>query len=109
MGITQVAQVARAADDAGMFVAPHSPWAAVLVASHLAIQSTIRGGVLVEFPALLTYDEGSRAGAISRLMNVEVVEHPPELVDGYLVPSDRPGLGLGGFVPAALERLRALA
>jgi hypothetical protein len=81
----------------------------VLCAAHLAIQSTIRGGVLVEFPALLTYDEGSRAGALSQLMNFEIVEHPPELVDGYLVPSDRPGLGLGGFVPAKLEAVRALA
>ena len=109
MGITQVAAVARAADAAGLLVAPHSPWAAVLVASHLAVQSTIRGGVLVEFPALLTYDEGSRAGAMSRLMNFEVVEHPPELVDGYLVPSERPGLGLGGFVREAFDRLRALS
>ena len=109
MGITQVTAVARAADEAGMYVAPHSPWSAVLVAAHLAVQSTIRGGVLVEFPALLTYDDDSRAGAMSRLMNFEVVEHPPELVDGYLVPSDRPGLGLGGFVPEALDRLRALA
>ena len=52
MGITQVTAVARAADEAGMYVAPHSPWSAVLVAAHLAVQSTIRGGVLVEFPAL---------------------------------------------------------
>lgn len=109
MGITQVVEVARAADDAGLLCAPHSPWSAVLVASHLAIQSTIHGGVLVEFPALLTYDEGSRAGAISRLMNFEIVEHPPTLVDGYLVPSDRPGLGLGGFVPEKLDAVRALA
>jgi galactonate dehydratase len=109
MGITQASAVARAADSAGLLCAPHSPWSAVLVGAHLAIQSTIRGGVLVEFPALLTYDEGSRAGAISRLMNFEVVDHPPEVVDGYLVPSDRPGLGLGGFVRSKLDELRALA
>ncbi len=108
MGITQAAHVARAADAAGLLCAPHSPWSAVLVAAHLAIQSTIRGGVLVEYPALATYDEGSRARDVSRLMNFEVVEHPPDLVDGYLVPSDRPGLGVGGFVPAALDRVRAI-
>ena len=83
-------------------------WSAVLVAAHLAIQSTIIGGILVEYPALATYDEGSRAGEIARIMNFELVEHPPEVVDGFLVPSDRPGLGVGGFVPAALEQLRAL-
>ena len=109
MGITQAAHVARAADAAGLLCAPHSPWSAVLVAAHLAIQSTIRGGVLVEYPALATYDEGSRAGEVSRLMNFAAVEHPPDLVDGYLVPSDRPGLGVGGFVPTELDRLRALA
>jgi L-alanine-DL-glutamate epimerase-like enolase superfamily enzyme len=108
MGITQAAQVARTADAAGLLCAPHSPWSAVLVAAHLAIQATIRGGVLVEYPALATYDPGSRAGEISRLMNFEVVEHPPEVVDGYLVPSERPGLGIGGFVPAALDQLRAI-
>jgi L-alanine-DL-glutamate epimerase-like enolase superfamily enzyme len=108
MGITQAAAVARAADAAGLLCAPHSPWSAVLVAAHLAIQATIPGGVLVEYPALATYDEGSRAGEIARLMNFELVEHPPEVVDGYLVPSDRPGLGVGGFRPAALEKLRAL-
>lgn len=109
MGITQVAAVALAADAAGLLCAPHSPWSAVLVGAHLAVQATIRGGVLVEYPALATYDEGSRAGAISQLMNFELVDHPPLTVDGYLVPSDRPGLGLGGFVTATLERLRALA
>jgi L-rhamnonate dehydratase len=109
MGITQAVEVARAADAAGLLCAPHSPWSAVLVAAHLAIQSTIRGGVLAEYPALATYEPGSRAGEVSRLMNFAVIEHPPELVDGYLVPSDRPGLGLGGFVPEALERLHALA
>lgn len=108
MGITQAVQVARAADAADLLCAPHSPWSAVLVAAHLAIQSTIRGGVLVEYPALATYDAGSRAGEISRLMNFVVVEHPPDLVDGYLVPSERPGLGIGGYVPAALEQLRAI-
>ena len=109
MGITQAAAVARSADAAGLLCAPHSPWSAILVAAHLAIQSTIRGGVLVEFPALLTYDEGSRLGRMSQLMNVELVEHPPEVVDGWLLPSDRPGLGLGGFAPETLERIRALA
>lgn len=109
MGITQASAVARAANTSGLLCAPNSPWSAVLVASHLAIQSTIRGGVLVEFPALLTYDEGSRAGEIARLMNHEIVQYPPRLVDGYLVPSERPGLGLGGFVPEALDAVRAIA
>lgn len=109
MGITQAVAVARAADAAGLLCAPHSPWSALLVAAHLAIQSTIGGGVLVEYPALATYDTGSRRGEIARLMNFELVEYPPEVIDGYLVPTDRPGLGVGGFVPAALEHLRALA
>jgi L-alanine-DL-glutamate epimerase-like enolase superfamily enzyme len=108
LGITQAVAVARAADAVGILCAPHSPWSAVLVGAHLAIQSTIAGGVLVEYPALATYDEGSRAGERSRLMNFESVEHPPLVVDGYLVPSERPGLGLGGWVPEALEAVRAL-
>ena len=47
--------------------------------------------------------------AVTQETNFEVVEHPPEVVDGWLIPSDRPGLGLGGFVPGALDRLRATA
>ena len=109
MGITQTLAVARRADAAGILVAPHSPWSAIAVAAHTAIQSTVRNGVLVEYPALATYDEGSRNGEIARLTNFDLVEHPPTVVDGYLAPSDRPGLGLGGFVPEALEQLRALA
>lgn len=41
-------------------------------------------------------------------MNFEAVEHPPLVIDGYLVPSERPGLGLGGFVPGVLDAVRAL-
>lgn len=108
IGITQLAAVARRAETAGMLVAPHSPWSALAVASHLAVLVTVPNGVLVEYPALATYEAGSRAGEIARLANLEVVEHPPLIADGYLVPTDRPGLGLGGFVPAALEQLAAL-
>ena len=109
MGITQTVEVARRAEAAGILCAPHSPWSAIAVAAHLAVQVTGRNGVMVEYPALATYEAGSRAGAIARLTNFELIEHPVELVDGYLIPSERPGLGLGGFVPAALDRLRALA
>ena len=109
MGISQAVTVARSADAVGLLCAPHSPWSAVLVAAHVAIQSTIAGGILVEYPALATYDPGSRVGEISRLMNFSLVEHPPEVIDGFLVPSDRPGLGVGGFVPGAIEQLRSLA
>jgi L-alanine-DL-glutamate epimerase-like enolase superfamily enzyme len=109
MGITQTVEVARRAETAGLLCAPHSPWSAIAVAAHVAVQVTGRNGVLVEYPALATYDEGSRAGAVARVTNFELTEHVIEVVDGYLVPGDRPGLGLGRFVPAALERLRALA
>jgi D-galactarolactone cycloisomerase len=109
MGITQTVAVARRAEAAGLLCAPHSPWSAIAVAAHLAVQVTGRNGVLVEYPALATYDDGSRAGALARITNFELIEHPVDLVDGYLVPSHRPGLGLGGFVPAVVERLRALA
>ena len=76
----------------------------------VAIQVTIQGGVLVEYPALATYDRGSRAGEISAADELRAGRpSAADGRDGYLVPSDRPGLGLGGFVPATLERLRALA
>lgn len=109
MGITQTVEVARRAEAAGILCAPHSPWSAIAVAAHLAVQATGHNGVLVEYPALATYEEGSRAGAIAKLTNFELIQHPVDIKDGYLIPSDRPGLGLGGFVPAALARLRALA
>ena len=35
----------------------------------------------------------------------ELVDHPPQLVDGLLRPFDGPGLGLGGFRADALERI----
>lgn len=108
IGITQLVDVARLAGEAGILVAPHSPWSAIAVAAHLNVLTTVDNGVLVEYPAVASFEPGSRAGEITRLTNFEIVEHPPTIVGGYLVPSERPGLGLGGFVPEALDRLAAL-
>jgi len=107
IGVTQFHAVARSCEQAGILVVPHSPWSAVVVAAHLHLLSGIGNGPLVEYPAPSLL-EGS-GGRITRLAHESIVERPLELRDGYLQPTDRPGLGLGNYVPEALDEIEAVA
>jgi hypothetical protein len=60
---------------------------------------------LIEYPAMASFEPGSTSAAATAFYQWQLVEHPPELVDGLLRPSDRPGLGLGGFRQDALDRI----
>jgi len=105
IGITQLSEVARRAEAVGILTVPHSPWSALCVAAHAQTCLTVRSSALIEYPAMASFEPGSTAAAATGFYQWELVEHPPELVDGLLRPSDRPGLGLGGFRPDALERI----
>jgi len=105
IGITQLVDVARHAEAAGVLCIPHSPWSAVAIGAHAQACLTFRNSSMVEFPALSSFEAGSDIGASTAFYLRDLVEHPPALVDGALLPSTRPGLGLGGFRPDALERL----
>jgi D-galactarolactone cycloisomerase len=107
VGITQLVDVARRADAAGLLCVPHSPWSAVAVAAHVGVLATIASGAMVEYPALASFEPGSGSGAATAFMAAGLVEHPVALVDGLLQLPDRPGLGLGGYTPEALERARS--
>ena len=45
---------------------------------------------------------------LQEIMSLRLVETPPTLNDGWLELSDRPGLGLGQFVPDAIAELAEL-
>ncbi len=105
IGITQLVDVARRAEAVGILCVPHSPWSALCVAAHAQACLTVRNSALIEYPAMASFEEGSTTAAATAFYQWELVEHPPELVDGLLLPSDRPGLGLGGFRPEALARI----
>ena len=105
IGITQLVDVARHAEAAGILCVPHSPWSALCVAAHSQVCLTARNSTLIEYPAMASFEPGSTTALATGFYQWELVEHPPELVDGLLQPSSRPGLGLGGFRRDALERI----
>lgn len=109
MGITQTLQVARDAEAAGMMCVPHGPWTVFTVTCHTQILSVAGLEPMIEYPALVSYGgEGMVQQRATALASYEIVESPPELVDGHVVLPQGPGLGLGNFVPEAVERYQAL-
>lgn len=108
MGITQLHQIARRAEEAGILCIPHSPWSAFAATCHLHVLAAVTNGPMIEYPALASFEEGSLMRETTRMSHYEIVETPPRLVDGYLELPKGPGLGLGQFVPDALARLQAL-
>lgn len=107
IGITQAIHVARHADSMGVLCIPHSPWSALTVAAHSQLLSTLEQKGMVEYPAMASFEAGSKHGAATAFHNFEVVEHPPTFEAGMVQISDRPGLGLGDFAPGAVSRLSA--
>lgn len=109
MGITQTFQVARDAEAAGMMCVPHGPWTVFTVTCHTQILSVAGLEPMIEYPALVSYrGEGLVTQRATALANYELVETPPELVDGHVMLPRGPGLGLGNLVPEAVERYQAL-
>jgi L-rhamnonate dehydratase len=105
LGITQLVDIARHAEPAGILCVPHSPWSALCVAAHSQVCLTVRNSALVEYPAMASFEPGSTTATATAFYQWELVEQPPKLVDGLLFPFDGPGLGLGGFRPDALDRI----
>ena len=109
MGVTQTFVVACEAEAAGIMCVPHGPWTVFTVTCHTQILSVAGLEPMIEYPALISYrGEGMVQQRATAMANYEIVETPPELVDGHVVLPQDPGLGLGNFVPEAVERYRAL-
>ena len=108
MGITQTIDVARAAERAGILCVPHSPWSALAVSAHAQILSTIDTGPMVEYPAFPSLaSEGKQVETVTRMAFSDLIEQPLTWDAGYVRLPDGPGLGLGGFVHDAVQRLSA--
>ena len=108
MGITQLLRVARMAEDAGILCIPHCPWTVMAVAAHLNVLATTVNGVMIEYPGFADFETGSRQQVMTDAMHNMVVESPLKLVDGFLQLPERPGLGLGDYVPNAAAKLERL-
>ena len=109
MGVTQTFVVACEAEAAGIMCVPHGPWTVFTVTCHTQILSVAGLEPMIEYPALISYHgEGMIQQRATAMANYEIVETPPELVDGHVVLPQGPGLGLGNFVPEAVERYQAL-
>ena len=103
MGMTQAFAVAVIAREHGMRCVPHGPWSALTVAAHLHILASVGAGGMVEYPGFDALPESIAVPA--HIAQFEIVEHPPELVDGRLRLPGRPGLGLGNFVAEGVRGL----
>ncbi len=99
----QAFAVAVNAREHGMRCVPHGPWSALTVAAHLHILASVGAGGMVEYPGFDALPESTAVPA--HIAQFEIVEHPPELVDGRLRLPGRPGLGLGNFVAEGVRGL----
>ncbi len=108
IGISTFVEVARRAEDAGILCIPHCPWSSIAVAGHLQILSTLSNGTMIEYPAYSSFvDEGARLPML-QIMHNKIIDYPLIYDDGYLILSDKPGLGLGNFIPDGIAELEAL-
>ena len=105
IGITQFCRVAQRAEEDRILCIPHSPWTAMAVAAHVNVLSTLINSVMVEYPAFASYGPGTRGHARTRILHENIIEHPLVFGDGYIELPTRPGLGLGEYVPEAVEAL----
>ena len=105
MGVTQAFEVAVSAREHGMRGVPHGPWSALTVAAHLHILASAGAVGMVEYPGFDALPDATAAPA--RIAQFEIVERPPELIDGRLRLPSRPGLGLRIFVEESVRRLEA--
>ena len=106
IGISQLARVARRAEEAGMLCIPHGPWSAMTVAAHIAVLSTVSNGIMIEYPSYAVR-EGSADQGLGEAMLDRVIQQPVVLTDGYLQLPDSPGLGLGDYDMEAIAELEA--
>jgi len=109
MGISQVVDVARIAEAAGLLCIPHGPWSAFTVAAHRSILATVGNGPMVEYPAVVYGSEKVSSLNVPAVPQYQIVEELPVLEDGFLPLPESPGLGIGGFVSDSISQWEAFA
>ena len=105
IGVTQFHEVTQRAQRAGMQCVPHGPWTATNIGAHIQLLAAARNGDMIEYPCMQSLGWDKRCHREVSLNNFHVVEHPPELRNGFLQIPNRAGLGLGGFVHDAIDQL----
>ena len=105
IGITQFCRVAQRAEEDRILCIPHSPWTAMAIAAHVNVLSTVINSVMIEYPAFASYGPGTRGHTQTRILHEDIIEHPLVFEDGFIELPTRPGLGLGEYVPGAVEEL----
>ncbi len=108
IGMTVFQRVARHAEAVGILCIPHSPWSALASAAHLQILSTVTNGAMIEYVAMAGFRGVPYVETLQEIMSFRLVETPPTLNAGWLELNDRPGLGLGQFVPDTITELTEL-
>ncbi len=108
IGITTFRRVADHAEAAGMLCIPHCPWTAMAVAAHLQVLCTFTNGVLIEYPATAGFRGVPFMEELNDVMSYRIVDTPVTYRDGYIEVDDRPGLGIGQYVPEAVAKLDAM-
>ena len=108
IGITTFHRVARHAEASEILLVPHCPWTALAAAAHLQVLSTVRNATMIEYIAMAGFKDVPFLETLHSAMNSRIIDTPPIVEDGYLQLSDRPGLGLGQFVPEVIAELESL-
>ncbi len=90
-GITGGKKIAAIAEAHGVDIAPHCPLSPVTLAASMHLSVSIPNFAILEFPTGL---EGFELRSSRRLLGQDVVDWAPRVEEGYLLMSDRPGLGV---------------
>ena len=94
------------ANQANIMCIPHGPWSALCIASHLNVLLTLKNGFMIEYPSPFIESRELNEALLWPMHNT-VIEKPLKIEDGYLKTPDSPGLGLGNFVPEAIDELKS--
>ena len=108
IGITQFVRIAYSAEQAGILYIPHCPWSPMAVAAHLQVLSGTTNGIMIEYPAFEYAPLGSYRRTWLESIHRRLIEHPLTVRDGYLQLPERPGLGLGQYIPEAIAAMEGL-
>lgn len=108
LGVSAFWQIAQSARAAGIACVPHGPWGSPFVSGHVQLLGCLSPDNLVEYPAQFSSPSRSKRDEILDCTHNRLFTQTLTVERGHVVMPQRPGLGLGDWVHAEVERFEAL-
>jgi galactonate dehydratase len=100
-GITGGLKIAAIAEVQGVELAPHNPLSPVSLGACMQLATAVSNFAIQEYP---TGFENHQLKTGSTLLGADVVDHVPEVKDGFLDAPTRPGIGVNVLDDAPVRR-----